>query len=423
MNLIKTSALSFIATMVKLVAGLVVNKVAAIYIGPSGFAAIGQFQNFIQMVSIAAQGGINQGVVKLIAEHRQNRESLVQIFSTGLKISLVASVFISTMLVLFPKSISYRLTGTYNYSYIIVLFGCTIYLFVANNYLLSILNGLKEIEKYITINIIQSVCGLIFTAFLIYFWKIDGALIALVTNQSIVFFIIIAMLRKHKLFGYFRLKRAIDQRLARSLLGFSAMALVSCICIPLSHMVIRNYIGTHIGWDAAGYWQAIWYISAAYMMVITTTLSTYYLPRLSEVKERSKIRAEIYKSALFLLPIAILLSLSIYFLRDIIIQVLFTEKFESIKDLFLYQLLGDVVKITSWALGFLTIAKGMTRTFIAFEILGSISFVLLSILFVDAYGLIGVTMAYLANYLLYLLVLIYIFRDVLFYDGTSLLKR
>ena len=50
MTLIKTSVLSAIATIIKIISGFVINKVVAIYVGPSGLAIIGQLQNFMELI-------------------------------------------------------------------------------------------------------------------------------------------------------------------------------------------------------------------------------------------------------------------------------------------------------------------------------------------------------------------------------------
>ena len=63
------------------------------------------------------------------------------------------------------------------------------------------------------------------------------------------------------------------------------MAITSALTVPVSHMIVRNYIGENLSWDDAGYWQGIWYISTMYLMVITTSLSVYYLPKLSEIQD------------------------------------------------------------------------------------------------------------------------------------------
>ncbi|EJA4662991.1 O-antigen flippase, partial [Escherichia coli] len=59
MNLIRTSLLSVISTFFRLLSALVINKAIATFIGPTGLALIGQFQNFTQIALVLAQGGIN----------------------------------------------------------------------------------------------------------------------------------------------------------------------------------------------------------------------------------------------------------------------------------------------------------------------------------------------------------------------------
>ena len=52
--------------------GFVVVKIIAIYVGPSGLAFIGQFQNFLSILMSFATGAINSGVVKYTAEYRDD---------------------------------------------------------------------------------------------------------------------------------------------------------------------------------------------------------------------------------------------------------------------------------------------------------------------------------------------------------------
>jgi PST family polysaccharide transporter len=407
-TLIKTSILSFIATAIKMVAALVINKAVAVYIGPAGLALIGQFQNFTQLVMTAAQGAINGGVTKYTAEYGKDDLRIPALFSTASKISLVSSVVVGTGIILFSKIASLEFLKTEEYSYIFVIFGFTIILFVVNGLLLSILNGLKEIKTWVIINIIQSIYSLIFTALLIVFLGLDGALIALVTNQSVIFLIVLWMLRKHKIIKLENFKGAFDKPEAKNLAGFSVMALTSAATIPVSHMIVRNYLGENLSWDQAGYWQAMWYISTMYLMVVTTTLSIYYLPRLSEITDKSELRKELWQGYKIIMPIVIAMSVTIFFLKDFIIWLLFTKEFEPMRELFLWQLVGDVVKLAAWLIAYLMLAKAMTKTFVSTEIVFSVSFVLLSIGLVDHFGLVGMSYAFAVNYSLYLVVMIWV---------------
>lgn len=407
MTLIKTSVLSFIATAIKMIAGVVINKAVAVYIEPAGLALVGQFQNFSQLVMTAAQGAINSGVTKYAAEYGKDNARIPILLSTASKISLVASVIVGVVIILFSHYASLHILKSEDYDYIFMIFGFTIVLFVINNLLLSILNGLREIKTWVMINIIQSVYSLIFTTLLIVYLGLEGALIALVTNQSFIFFIVIWMLRNHPIIKLENFKGAFDKLEAKKLAGFATMAITAAVFAPISHLIIRDYIGETLSWDQAGYWQAMWYISTMYLMVVTTTLSIYYLPRLSEITDKAELRKELLHGYKIIMPIVIVMSLTIFLLKDFIIWLLFTEGFAPMVELFLWQLVGDVIKIASFLFGYLVVAKAMTKTFITTEVLFSFSFVLLSIWFVDAYGLVGMSYAFALNYSLYFIVMLW----------------
>lgn len=405
MTLVKTSLLSLIATFFKMLSGLVINKAVSVYIGPTGLAVIGQFQNFTQLVLIAAQGAINSGVVKYTAEYGRKSEKLPLLLSTAVRISLTASTLVGCILVLFSNFFSLKILDNIQYQFIFILFGFTIVLFVLNSLLLSIINGLKEIRSFIKINIIQSLYSLVFTSLLIYFFSLKGALIALATNQSIIFFITLFMLRKHQIIKWENFTSHFDKNISKNLFSYSAMAITSAIMVPTSQFVIRDYIGTTQGLDQAGYWQGVWYISTTYLMVVTTALSTYYLPRLSEITSKHELKKEIIQGYKILLPIVITCGLIIYLLRDFIINLLFTDSFSSMKPLFTWQIIGDTFKIASWLLAYIMLAKAMTKTFIITEILFSITFVIFSYYFIKTEGTIGATYAYCLNYMIYFTVI------------------
>lgn len=403
MNLVKTSLLSLIATFFKMLSGLVINKAVSVYIGPAGLAVIGQFQNFSQVVLIAAQGAINSGVVKYTAEYGRENPKIPYLFSTALRISLVASISVGLLLILFSSFFSNRILNSINYSFVFIIFGFTIVLFVLNGLLLSIMNGLKEIRSYIKINIIQSLYSLVFTSLLIYFFSLKGALVALATNQSIIFFITLLMIRKHEIIKWKNFTSVFDKEISKKLFAFSAMAITSAIMVPTSQFIIRDYIATTQGMDQAGYWQGVWYISTTYLMIVTTALGTYYLPRLSEITSKKELKQEILQGYKILLPIVIACGLSIYILRDFIIYLLFSKYFEPMKPLFTWQIIGDVLKIASWLLAYIMLAKSMTKLFIFSEITFSLSLIILAYLFISKYGAIGATYAYCLNYLAYLI--------------------
>lgn len=411
MTLIKTSVLTAIATVIRVISGFVINKVIAMYVGPSGLAVVGQLQNFMSIITTFSNGAITQGVVKYTAEY-QTIEQKQKIFSSSIIISLVCSLIISILLFGFSEYLSELILKDIQYSSVFVVFGLTVFLFALNTVLMSILNGQKEIKKYVLVNIAGSIFSLFFTSFLIMQLNLMGALYALVVNQSVIFFVTLGFVVKSSWFKLEYFKQGLDKESLSKLSKYSLMAITSALTVPVSHLIVRNYIGENLSWDDAGYWQGIWYISTMYLMVITTSLSVYYLPKLSEIQDKAELKKEIFHGYKIIMPIVLVMSLVIFLLKEYVILIAFSDKFMPMMELFAWQLIGDVIKIASWLLGYITLAKAMTKTYISLEIFGSLSFVLLSIYFVDNYGLVGITYAYALNYFLYMFVMIYIFRKV-----------
>lgn len=409
MNLLKTSFLSLISTSVKVASGIVINKAVSVFIGPSGLALIGQFQNILQIMMTLAQGGINSGVTKYTAEYNSSDENeLPSLWSSAAIITLVCSGVIGLLSIFLSSYFSRAILHSSDYSYVFLILGVTFSLFTLNQLLLSIINGLKEIKLFITINITQSLYGLVFSTAMVILWGLEGALLALVTNQSVVFLIVVMRLRRHHRLKLSNFLKGFDLSKAKLLSSYTLMALTSAFTIPLSNYVVRNYIGESISWDAAGYWQAISYISSMYLMVVTTALSTYYLPRLSEISCTLELKRELRQGYKVIIPIVCVLSLSMYFCRGIIVWLLFSSEFEPMLDLFLWQLIGDVIKISSWLMVYLLLAKSMTKEYIFTEVFFSLLFTAFSIVLINFFGLIGVTYSYAISYFLYFTIVIYI---------------
>ncbi|MFZ2726470.1 MAG: O-antigen translocase [Methylococcaceae bacterium] len=413
MTLIKTSVLSAIATVISMINSFVVTKIIAIYVGPSGMALIGQFQNFLTILMSFATGAINNGVVKYTAEYRDNDSEKQKLWSTALRISLSATFLTALLVGYFHKQLSVIFFKSSEYQDIFLIFSLTLVFFVLNTLLLAILNGQKEIKKLTVVNIASSFISLLLTGSLAYYYGLYGALLSYSTAQALVFFITLGFVIKSQWFKIKFFTEKLNRAYLKKLANYTLMIMTTALTVPVSQIIVRDYIGETIDWNHAGYWDAISKISNSYLSIITTTLATYYLPKLSEINDPVELKKEILYGYKIVIPIVLVTAISIFYAKDIVIKILFTPQFIPMRDLFFYQLLGDIFKIASWLLGYIMVAKAMTKVFISTEIIFSLSFVLLSIGFIKTYGLIGVTMAFAINYFLYLIVMAFIFKNIL----------
>lgn len=414
MTLIKTSLLNGIAVVIKMLTMLGLNKILAIYVGPAGYAAIGNFQNAVQMISTFASGAINTGVVKYTAEYYDDEEKQRQVWRTAGTIAVLGSVITGIGVAVFSKQIAQWFLQDESYNTVFIWFSVTLVFFIFNTLLLAILNGKKEIHRYIIANIAGSLFSLVVTSVLAVQFGLNGALTALAIHPSFAFVITLYLCYKADWFKFSYLFGHLDKQVVLNLSKYTAMALTSAACVPVSHILIRTHLADTLGMDAAGYWEAMWRLSAAYLMLVTTTLSLYYLPKLSELKDPKEIKAEILQGYKIILPVAAACGLVIYLLRDFIIGVLFASDFIPMRDLFAWQMAGDTLKIGSWILAYLMLGKAMMKLFIASEIVFAAGFYAWTYFLTGMYGLEGVTIAHAINYAIYWVVMgVFIGKTVL----------
>jgi O-antigen/teichoic acid export membrane protein len=416
-DIFKISFLNAIAVFIKMLTGFVSIKAVAYLLGPlgpMGIAMLGQLNNFTNILLAVSNGGINNGITRYVAEYSGSEKKYQLFLGTGFWITAVLSVITGLVLIFGAGYFAQTILKDIQYKSVFYVFGGTIILYAFNTLLISVINGFKEFKKYVAANILGSLIGLLFTIILAVNFGIYGALISAVTYQSVVFLLTLLLVLNTKWFKVKEITRKFSKVAAVKLGHYSLMALVTAIVMPASQLIVRGYISRHESIHEAGLWEGINRVSNMYLMVFATSLSVYYLPRLTELKTNYELRREVFSVYKLVIPLLLIFSVILFTGRDIIITVLFTQEFAEMRNLFTYQVLGDFFKLASWVLAYMLIAKSMTKTYIAMELVSSISQAGLSILFINFYGTEGATIGYAAGHFIYLLCMIFIFRKIVF---------
>ncbi len=323
-DLVKVFSLTGVSTVVKLLTGIIRTKVVALLLGPAGVALIGQMNDVVMMFSTISNGGITNGVTKYIAEFRSSEDELRKILSNSLKITLIFSTIAGLILIVFSGYFARIVLTDVLYKSIFVIFGLSIILFAINRLLLAIINGNKEFTSFIKINIISNIIILIYSIGLIYFWGVYGALISIVTSQSIVLGITIFVIFKSPWFNKLNFRGDFNHGILKKLSGFTLLTALTFFLGPIAKITIRSYIIEDISIEAAGYWEGVNRVSGIVLMIITQALTIYLIPRLSELTSKLQIRKEIINSYKLVIPILIVSFSGIFLFKDFIINVLFT---------------------------------------------------------------------------------------------------
>jgi PST family polysaccharide transporter len=182
---------------------------------------------------------------------------------------------------------------------------------------------------------------------------------------------------------------------------------LSGIATSGSMYLVRSFIVQQDGLASVGYFVAAWSISTMYISAIFGAMSADYFPRLSGLQHDpvavSKMVNEQSEIAV-LLAAPVIVGL-ISFL-PLAIQIFYAKNFGPTATILSWQLVGDFFKVLSWPIGFIILATGRSRLFLATELIWHLIYLGL-VYFGWEYFSIEVTgIAFLIAYVFYL-VLIY----------------
>lgn len=403
MNIVRTGFYTGIATASRLLAGLVVIKLVAWFAGPAGVGKLGQFMSLMSLLAVLAGGGISAGIVKYVAEYRDDARRLSRLLAAALWYALCASCVMGCAALIFSRQLAVWLLDDPRYENLIRILAVAQLGIALINYILSVINGFMDVRRLALIQVVGSLLSVAMVIGLSRWLHLYGALLALVVGQVLTLAVGLPAWWRSPYFQRNMLRMRFDREMTTRLAAFSLMTLTSALLPPLVNIVVRNHLATQFGWEQVGYWQAVSKVSDAYLLFLTTAINIYYLPKLASTHERKSLVIELRSAYRYLIPAVIVLAALVYLLRDDVTQWLFNANFASANLLYGPQLVGDVLKVASFVLSYLMLAKAMTRLFVVSECVFAVSYLALVYVFTASFGLIGAMYAFAVNYLLYLL--------------------
>ena len=413
--LAEATRLNTVVIFLKIISGIAVSKMIAIFIGPEGFALIGNMRNLLNAFQSLSIGGIYSGFVGEVSRVKHDVLKLSKTISTAYYIGFFITMLLALICyyqanwinsVLFPKY--------YNYAYIIKILAIALPFYALNMFSYAIMNGFSKYRMMLVINILGQIVGLLITLLLIYRNNVDGALIAVVLTPSLGFLItLVGFSNQRSLATDIKINR-ISLPIARKLAPYVMVALVTTVAMPITFIAIRNYITDHIGLKEAGYWEAMNRISDYYLMFVNSVMALYIIPKFRNIETKSAFKAEVKSFYQNFLPYVMMGLTVIYLLKPYIVRFVFSESFQPVESLFLWQLLGDLVKVLSTVIAFHFLAKKMFWHFIIIEVFLFLNLYVSSITLIDNFGLKGAVMGHFVAYLMQYGIILLIFSSPIF---------
>lgn len=366
MNWWKASIATAVAQAVRMLSGLIVIKLIAVYLGPEGFGRLGHFMSLIAILGVLAGGGILNGIVKYVAEYKSMPERLYPFLSNALAYTLIFSTILFIGISISAKQLSLILFDREEFAHLIIFLGFIQYFYGLLTFCNGTINGLRETTRFAKIIILGTLISLPASYFLIIRYGFSGAVIALAAVNAFLLFPAIMEIYKLKFFN--KIKFDFNKEDTLKLSKFSVMQVFSLVTLPLAEIYIRSLIIHDAGWHEAGLWQSLMRLSSVYVGFFTTFLAAYYMPTLSSLFDKDQIFKYVAKYVVAIGGIFLIIAFMVYIFRGFVFSVIFSKEFVIPAEYVKFQLIGDFFKIMSYVIGFLVVAKAKARLYILAEL-------------------------------------------------------
>lgn len=383
--------------------GIVSSKIMALIIGPSG---IGLYSVLYQLRNTANVAGTFGGGVALVqgTASRSGDERDVYL-ATVFKIYLVCGILTScALVVLAPWIAPAVLSSSDNETvWLIRWMSVPLLLGVGLSYMNGFLNGHRAIGQLAIVQVVTAAASA-FAAYPVSIMVKTGFVVAFVAMMSIssAAGLVLSMILAYRS-GWLRstfheIRRRYNHESVKHFFSVSGTTLIVGLVATVALLFVRSVIVHEVGLSGAGIFNVAWLLSMTYVMLLLNTIGIFYLPTLSQIKEKRERLALINQTlritALLMAPLVI----CVIVLKPLAIELMYSEEFLPSLDIIRWMLIGDYFRAAAWVLTMPMLAYAQMRIFLVVEGLWSVGFLVLSsasVLVLDSIQMIGASYLFL----------------------------
>lgn len=369
-QVLKSTTLVGGAQVINILMGIVRAKFMAVLLGPSGVGLMGMYQAIITMVGTITGLGIGSSGVRQIAEAvGSNDENRIARTIYALRRTVLVLGIIGVLLaVVLCRPISRLTFGKEAYSGPIAVLGFTIFFGAVSGGQAALLQGMRRISALAAMNVIGALLGTLISIPIIFFWRLKGIVPALLTVSAMAVFTSWWYAKKIVI-PKVSLKLNEWTKEARGMLSLGMVFMASSIMNNAVLYMIRVFVLRELGMFSVGLYQSATNLSTIYIGIILNAMGMDFYPRLTAVADNNetvnKMVNEQTRIGLLLAAPGLLATLTF---APFVISLFYSAEFIPAFHVLRWQILGIFLRVISWPIGFVLLAKGMGKTFFFTEL-------------------------------------------------------
>ncbi len=403
-QILKSTSIFGGSQMLVIIIGIIRAKTIALLLGPAGVGIIGIYQSVVDMIRTGCGLGLDTGGIREVAA-ANNLDDKTLLGKTSYRLNwwfLVAAFLGIIVCIAFCRPISIWAFGTDEYVLSIVLLSIPVFVAILTTGRSLNIQGLRKVSYMAKYEVWGSLVGLLVALPLYYFLGLKGIVPAFITTSLILYFFVEFYYKKLNV----RLIKTSGKEVFEaglSTLKLGMFIVISGIISTASMFFVRAYISRSLDVEAAGLFQSAWTITTVYLGLILKSMGADFFPRLSAIAEnKTEIKKLVNEQTYVVLVISVPVIIGMLLFSEFALSALYSSKFTNAENILQWQIFGSFLKLLSWPVAFIILAKKKGLIFLFSEIVFYISYLAAGYFLFPQYGLDAVGIGYLIAYIIYL---------------------
>ena len=405
-GILRSSALIGASSLINVGLGAVRTKALAVLLGPAGFGLLGAFGMILDLARNVAQLGLTGSGVRQIAEaassgdERRLAVTVLVLRRTALLCALLGAI----VLVVLSGAVSMLTFGTDEHATSISILSVALFLSVVAGGQAALLQGTRRVSEQAKVNVYGALLGTIATVTIVYFAAERGIVPSLVAAAVASILLSWWYSRKVRTVEIV-LKAGETARESALLLKLGLAFLASGMLMSGAAYAVRTFVLRTLGLEAAGMYQAAWTLGGLYVGFVLQALGTDFYPRLvGLVDDHHACNATVNEQAQASLLLAAPGIVATITFAPLVVHLFYSAAFGGAVELLRWMCLGMALRVITWPVGYIVVAKNRQVVFFALEAAWAIFNLAATWWCLRAFGLEGAGIAFVLSYAFHALI-------------------
>ena len=400
------------ATVVGILLGAVRNKLTALWVGDVGVGLLGNYTSITNAVGVLAGMGVTSSGVRQIAQAAGTGDAvqLARTVKTLRRTALLLGVLGTLLMLALARPFSLWMFDSAAHTTAFCLLSLTVLFTSVSGGQTALIQGTRRMKDLARMNLLGAMVATAASVPLLWAWRLDGVVPFLLTVSAATILTSWWFARRIKtLPGAISWSETWAE--AKTLLKLGLAMMSGGLMMQGVNCLTRGIITRELGLGPSGQYHAAWVLSGLYVGSVLSAMGADYFPRLAAVAaDTGRVNRYVNEQ----LEIGLILSLpgilATVVFAPWVIEVFYSAEFGPAVDVLRWQILGVLLRVAAWPMGYVLIARAESQLFFWTEVGFNSVHLALVWLGIRYAKLPGTGLAFFLAYLIYFLAMTWILR-------------